>query len=189
MRRWTVAHCVFAEIRPRLGDFRAFESLWKIPFFGTLAVVFGAYSLLRGVSRGGCSGGLPRITYLRKCALDAVIHASLLKSLTFHSNRRERYVYLVLRDVIRARCSDGLLCIAHLRNVHSTRRFSCLALEEPYFGTLTVEPGAYLVLGDTSRAGCSVGMPRIAHYRNWTLDAAISMPHFGRALLWCAHRR
>jgi hypothetical protein len=96
---------------------------------------------------------------------------------------------LGLRDVRRARCSGVILCIAHLRNVHSTRRFSCLTLEEPYFGKLNVETGTYLVLEDTSRAGCSVGMPRIAYSRSWTLDAAIFMPHFGRALLWCAHRR
>ena len=58
----------------------------------------------------------------------------------------------------------------------------------PPFDTLAMESDVRMVLGDMSRAGCGCGLPRIAHLQKCALDAAILVPHFGRALLWHAHR-
>jgi hypothetical protein len=115
-----------------------------MPCFGALTVERGANLAHGDPSQAGYGGGLPRIAYSRKCALDvAIFDASNIPC--FDTLTLDSDVHLVRETgAERGMAAD---CLA-LR----IRDFRASTSSTPWFGALTVHSGAYLARGDPSRA-------------------------------------
>ena len=110
-RRRTASHCAFRRIRT--SKRRCHDETSKSPCFYTISVGIGMCLVRGDPSWVGCGGGVARIEYLAKWALEnAMSRRHLEDSLFLHNRRRDSYVFGAWRPQLSGmRWWDGSHCV------------------------------------------------------------------------------
>jgi hypothetical protein len=134
----------------------------KLPYFDTLALESDVRLVRGDPSRAGCGGGLPRVVYSRKCALDAAIFAPARRILPVLERSPSKTVRS-WRVGTQAERGAAVDCLAlRIREIGpSTRQYHDDASKFPSFDTLALESDVRLIRGDREliSSSCCIRSP------------------------------